>query len=178
MRNRWLTLIGAAVVGLVVIANAAGEVGFGLAGAPLLITAATAVYASAALVFLMWAAAPGGVTVVLLLVMGVAASVIHNADPAGPVVGLFLVMAFAPLRLELRTAAAVAVATALTFNVQQATTAPNPAVFITVTNGGAAFFFAMGWLLRREQEQRAQLEATRDAERIAATLTERARLAR
>ncbi len=178
MRNRWLTWIGAAVVGLVVVANAAGEVGFGTSGVPLLITVATVVYAAAALVLLVWVTAPSGVTVALLLVMGVAAAAIHNGDPSGPVVGLFLVMAFAPLRLELRTAAAVAVATALTFNVQQAATAPNPAVFITVTNGGAAFFFVMGWLLRREQEQRVQLEATRDAERVAATLTERARLAR
>jgi signal transduction histidine kinase len=178
MRNRWLILIGTGVVGLVVIANAAGEVGFGFSGTPLLITAATAVYAAAAITFLVWATAPAGVIVALLLVMGAAASAIHNGDPGGPVVGLFLVMAFAPLRLELRTAAAVAVAAALTFNLQQAATAPNPVVFITVTNGGAAFFFAMGWLLRREQEQRVQLEATHDAERTAATLTERARLAR
>jgi signal transduction histidine kinase len=176
--NRWLTLMGAAVVALVVIANAAGDVGLGTTGPPALVTGATAVYVASAVTFLLWVTAPRQAIVVLLLVMAGAASAIHAADPSGPVVGLFLVMAFAPLRLEVHTAAAVAVAGALTFNVQQAATAPNPAVFILVTNGGAAFFFAMGWLLRREREQRVELEATRDVERIAAALAERSRLAR
>lgn len=176
--NRWLPVLGLAVVGLVVLANAAGEVGFGTSGAPLLVLAATGVYVAAAAGLLLWRTAPIGLYVTLLLVMAGAASAIHAGDPDGPVVGLFLVMAFAPIRLPVRTAAAVAITGALAFNLQQASTAPNPVVFITVTNGGAAFFFAMGWLLRREQEQRVELEATRDAERIAAALAERARLAR
>jgi signal transduction histidine kinase len=176
--NRWLPVLGLAVVGLVVVANAAGQVGFGTSGAPLLVSAATTAYVAAAAAFLFWRAAPVALQVTLLLAMAGGASAIHAGDPEGPVVGLFLVMAFAPLRLPVRTAAAVAITGALAFNLQQASTAPNPAVFITVTNGGAAFFFAMGWLLRREQEQRAELEATRDAERIAAALAERARLAR
>jgi signal transduction histidine kinase len=170
--------MGAAVVALVVSANAAGDVGFGTSGPPSLVAAATAVYVASAVTFLLWLNAPRRSIVVLLLVMAGAASAIHAADPDGPVVGLFLVMAFAPLRLQVSTAAAVAVAGVLAFNVQQAATAPNPPVFILVTNGGAAFFFAMGWLLRREREQRVELEATRDVERIAATLAERARLAR
>jgi signal transduction histidine kinase len=177
-QSRWLTLMGAAVVSLVVVANAAGDVGFGTAGPAALVTGSTVVYVVSALTFLLWLTAPRPAIVVLLLVMAGAASAIHAADPNGPVVGLFLVMAFAPLRLEAPTAAAVAVAGALAFNVQQAATAPNPVVFILVTNGGAAFFFAMGWLLRREREQRVELEATRDAERVAATLAERSRLAR
>jgi signal transduction histidine kinase len=176
--NRWLPVLGLAVVGLVVLANAAGEVGFGTSGAPLLVLTATGVYVAAATTLLLWRNVSSALHITLLLAMGGAASAVHAGDPDGPVVGLFLVMAFAPLRLPVRTAAAVAITSALAFNLQQASTAPNPAVFITVTNGGAAFFFAMGWLLRREQEQRAELEATRDAERVAATLAERARLAR
>lgn len=173
-----MTPVGVAVVGLVVVANAAGQVGLGTSGPALVLAAATACYALAAITFLLWVTAPRAAVVALLLSMAVAATVMRAADPTGPVVGLFLVMAFAPLRLDLREAGPVAIGSALVYNLEQARTAANPAVFALVTDGGAAFFFLMGWLLRREREQRAELEASREAERLAAVLAERARLAR
>ncbi len=177
-RPRLLTGVGLAVVALVVTANGAGAVGFGFAGAALMVALGTAVYAAAAITFLLWVSAPRAVVVALLVTMGAAATVVRAADPSGPVVALFLVMAFAPLRLPLPDAAATAVGVALLFNLEQVRTAAAPALFVMVTDGGAAFFFLMGWLLRREGEQRRELEATRDAERVAAALSERARLAR
>ncbi|MGY1722179.1 sensor histidine kinase [Blastococcus sp. SYSU DS0533] len=178
VRARLLTSVGFAVVALVVVANAAGAVGFGLSGSAAQVTTATAAYAVAAGVFLLWVDAPRRFVVALLFAMAVAATAVRNADPAGPVVALFLIMAFAPLRLPVRDAAATAVASALLFNLEQFQSAQSPALFVLVTDGGAAFFFLMGWLLRREHEQRQELEATRDAERLAAALAERSRLAR
>jgi signal transduction histidine kinase len=65
------------------------------------------------------------------------------------------------------------------------TASSNAGVFVLVVDGGAAFFFLLGLLLRREGEQRAQvtrllaeLEASREAEKVAAALAERSRLAR
>lgn len=178
VRPRLFTSVGFAVVALVVVANAGGAVGFGLAGPAAQVTAATAAYALAAAVFLLWATAPRWVVVGLLVTMAVTATAVRHADPTGPVVALFLIMAFAPLRLPLPEAAATAVASALMFNLEQAHSADSPALFILVTDGGAAFFFLMGWLLRREHEQRLELQASRDAERRAAALAERTRLAR
>ncbi|WP_093583797.1 sensor histidine kinase [Geodermatophilus amargosae] len=178
VRARLLTSVGFAVVALVVVANAAGVVGFGLSGPAAQVTTASAAYAVAAGVFLLWVEAPRRVVVGLLVAMAVAATAVRNADPDGPVVALFLIMAFAPLRLPVREAAATAVASALLFNLEQVHSAESPALFVLVTDGGAAFFFLMGWLLRREHEQRQELEATRDAERVAAALAERSRLAR
>ncbi len=173
-----MTAVGITEVALVVEAHATGAVGFWHAGAALAVTVATTAYAVAAVTFLLWVTAPAPVVVGLLVAMGVAAAAIRATDPSGPVIGLFLIMAFAPLRLPLPQAGAVAVASALLFDLQLARTAQNPAVFIAVTTGGAGFFFLMGWLVRREHELRRDLEATRDAEREAAALQERARLAR
>lgn len=173
-----MTAVGLSVVALVVIAHASGAVGFGLTGAALAVTVATAAYSMAAVTFLLWVTAPAPVVVALLAAMGVAAATIRANDPSGPVIGLFLIMAFAPLRLPLSHAGAVAVASALVFDLQLARTAANAAVFIAVTTGGAGFFFLMGWLVRREHELRRDLEAARDVEREAAALQERARLAR
>lgn len=178
VRPRLLTAVGFAVVALVVVANASGAVGFGLNGPAAQLTAATIAYVAAAAAFLLWVTAPRWAVVALVATMAVAASAVRDADPTGPVVALFLVMAFAPLRLPVPEAAATAVASALVFNLEQARSAADPVLFILVTDGGAAFFFLMGWLLRREQEQRLELEATRDAERVAAALAERTRLAR
>jgi signal transduction histidine kinase len=177
-RPRTLTAVGLAVVALVVAANATGAVGFGRTGPALQVSLGTVGYTLAAVTFLLWITAPRWVAVLLLLAMGLAVTAIRAADPTGPVVGLFLIMAFAPLRLPLPEASAVAVATALLFNLEQMRTAADPALVLLVTDGGAAFFFLMGWLLRREREQRVELEATRDAERVAAALAERTRLAR
>ena len=182
----WLTPVGLAVIGLVIAANAGSSVGLGTTGNALVVTVGVVVYAVSALVFLLWVDAPRAVTIVLLLSMAVASAATHHGDPTGTGgIGLYLGMAFAPLRLDVRTAAVVSVIGVLVFDVQLALEAPNPGVFILVVTGGAAFFFFLGTLLRREQEQRrqvvallAELEASREAEKASAALAERSRLAR
>ncbi len=52
-RQRWVLPVGLAVVALVVVANAGSSVGLGTSGDALLVTLAVAVYAAAALVFLL-----------------------------------------------------------------------------------------------------------------------------
>jgi signal transduction histidine kinase len=182
--RRWLTPAGFAVVALVVLANAGGKVGFGTSGRGLVLTVGAGVYAAATTVFLLSFRAPRPATIGLLLVIAAAATAIHHGDPTGPVVGLYLAMAFGPLRLDLRSAAAVAVAGVLVFDVGLAVD-HSGVVFMLVVTGGAAFFFFMGTLLRNEHEQRSradrlvvELEESRAAERAAATVAERARLAR
>jgi signal transduction histidine kinase len=184
--RRWVVPAGLAVVGVVVLANAMGKVGLGTSGDALVVTVSVVVFAVASVVFLLWVDAPRGVTVALLLVMAAAATATHHGDPTGSGgIGLYLGIAFAPLRLPLRTAAAVAVASVLMFDAQLLLEAADPAVFALVVDGGAAFFFVLGVLLRQEREQReqvarllAELEASREAERRAAALAERSRLAR
>ncbi|MGZ4611850.1 MAG: histidine kinase [Kineosporiaceae bacterium] len=183
---RWTTPVGLAVVGLVVVANAAGGVGLGTSGDPLVVTVSVTVYCVAAVVFLLWFDAPRAATIALLLVMGFAATATHHGDPTGTGgIGLYLGVAFAPLRLPVRTAAVVSAIVVLAFNVQLALEATNAFVFILVVDGGAAFFFLLGTLLRREREQRlevarllAELEESREVEKAAAALAERSRLAR
>jgi signal transduction histidine kinase len=122
----------------------------------------------------------------LLLVMAAASTATHHGDPTGTGgIGLYLGMAFAPLRLDVRTAAVVSLVEVLMFDVQLALEAANPLVFILVVDGGAAFFFFLGVLLRHEQAQRehvarllVDLERSREAEKAAAALAERSRLAR
>ena len=184
--RRWVTPAGLAVVGLVVLANAAGKVGLGTSGNALVITISVAVYTVAAVVFLLWFTAPRSATIALLLVMAIAATATHHGDPTGTGgIGLYLGVAFAPLRLPVRTAAVVAAVSVLLFDVQLLLEAADPGVFVLVVDGGAAFFFVLGVLLRREREQRlevaqllAELEASRETEKEAAALAERARLAR
>jgi signal transduction histidine kinase len=184
--RRWLTPVGLAVIGLVIAANAGSAVGLGTSGKGLVITVGVTAYAVSAVVFLLWFDAPRPVTVALLLVMAVASAATHHGDPTGTGgIGLYLGMAFAPLRLDMRTAAVVSAIGVLVFDVQLALEAPNALVFIMVVNGGAAFFFFLGTLLRREQEQRrhvagllAELEASREAEKASAALAERSRMAR
>src|SRR4051794_1286565 len=102
----WVTSVGLGVVGLVIAANAAGAVGFGVSGDALVVTSGVVAYGIVALVFLLWADAPGPVVIGLLLSMSVAAALSHHGDPTGSRgVGLYLGMAFAPLRLDVRQAA-------------------------------------------------------------------------
>jgi signal transduction histidine kinase len=184
--RRWVVPAGLAIVGLVVLANAAGKVGLGTAGNALVITVSVAVYTVTAVVFLLWFDAPQSVTIALLLVMAVAATATHHGDPTGTGgIGLYLGVAFAPLRLPLRTAAIVAIVSVLLFDLQLLLEAADPGVFVLVVDGGAAFFFFLGVLVRREREQRlevarllTELEASREAEKAAAALAERSRLAR
>lgn len=181
-----MTPVGLAVVGLVVAANAAGAVGFGGSGDALVVTAGVAAYVVFALLFLLWVDAPRPLNMALVVGMSAAAALTHHGDPTSSGgVGLYLGMAFAPLRLDVRPAAAVCVLGVAIFDAQLLLDAPNADVFILVVTGGAAFFFLLGLLLRREGEQRtevtrllSELRASQEAEKAAATLAERARLAR
>jgi signal transduction histidine kinase len=185
-QQRWELPVGLAVVALVVLANAGSSVGLGTSGNALVVTLAVALYTAAALVFLLWFDAPVRITVALLLVMAAASAVARHGDPTGTGgIGLYLGVAYAPLRLPRRTAVAVAAVSVLLFDVVLALEAPNAAVFITVVTGGAALFFLFGLLLRSEQEQRAradrlvvELERSREAEKTSAALAERARISR
>ena len=182
----WLTPVGFALVGLVIAANAAGDVGLGTSGDALVVTVGVALYVVTAMLFLLWVDAPVPVTVALLLGMAGSSALIHHGDPTSSGgIGLYLGMAFAPLRLDVRTAAIVSAVGVLIFDLVLAIDVPNQVVFILVVTGGAAFFFFLGTLLRREQEQRrhvaqllAELEASREAEKNAVMLAERTRLAR
>ena len=184
-RRRWLVPVGLAIIGLVVAATAGGSVGLGRSDRPLMSAIGLAVYVAAGVSFLLWDAAPRPVVIALLLVLATAATLVHHADPNGPVVGLYLATAFAPLRLELRSAIVVAAVGVAIFDAGLLIDAPNAPVFILVVTGGAAFFFLLGALLRSEEEQRIradhlveELETSREAEKAAAAVAERARLAR
>ncbi len=67
---------------------------------------------------------------------------VHVGDPKGPVVGLYLVMAFAPLRLDALVAVAVALASVLAFDVHLAVTARRRWCSSPWSPG--PFFFTMG----------------------------------
>ena len=117
----------------------------------------------------------------LLALMAAAALVMHAADPDGPVIGLFLVAAFAPLRPPLRVAGAILVAATLVYNVLQLLIAGETLLLTIATDAGVAFFFLVGTLLRRERQQRealarvmAALEDSQAAQRAAAAEAERA----
>jgi signal transduction histidine kinase len=185
-QRRWVLPVGLTLVALVVVANAGSSVGLGTSGNALIVTLSLAVYAAAAVVFLLWFDAPVPITVALLLVMAVAAAASRHGDPTGTGgIGLYLGVAYAPLRLPRRVALAVAAASVVVFDVELALEAANPAVFITVVTGGAALFFLFGLLLCSEQQQRAradrlvvELERSQEAERTSAVLAERARISR
>ncbi len=185
MGSRWLTPIGVLVVALVVLASATGNVGVGTSGPASIVAALLVAYATAGLMLLLARPRGAAADAALLVCLGGAAVGLHAVDPAGPVVGLFLVAAFAPLRLPVRSAAAIAGAATAAFNVTQFALNDRPLVFALVTAGGSAFFFLFGLLLRRESEQREQLDAaltalevSRAAEAAAAAVAERGRIAR
>jgi hypothetical protein len=135
----WVTPVGLAVVGLVVAANAAGAVGFGVSGDALVVTSGVAAFVVFAVLFLLWVDAPPRVTMALLVGMSAAAALTHHGDPTSSGgVGLYLGMAFAPLRLEVRQAATVCLLGVAIFDAQLVLEAPNAAVFTVVVTGGAA----------------------------------------
>ncbi len=182
--SRYLLPLGLAVVVVVVLEAALGPVGLGTTGRPLLLTASTAVYAVTGALFLGRPAQRPATSMTLLALMAAAALVMHTVDPDGPVIGLFLVAAFAPLRPPLRVAGAVLVAATLAYNVLQLLIAGETLLLTIATDAGVAFFFLVGTLLRREREQRealarvmAALEDSQAAQRAAAAEAERARLA-
>lgn len=184
--SRWLTTAGFAVIGLVVLAAGADEGGFGISGRNLELTVAAVLFAAASAVLLL-AHQPSRVTTVVLLLLTAAAATttVHHGDPSGPVVGLYLVMAVAALRLDFRPAAAVAAGATLGLDLKLLGEHAHAVVAIVAIDGGCALFFLLGLLVRREQEQRAradgliiQLARSRAAERSAAAAAERSRLAR
>lgn len=180
----WAVPLGLLVIALTAVATVAGHVGVGVSGKPLIATVGLAVFCAAALVFLLRKLSTR-LLVALLLVMAAAVTLVHFADPDGPVIGLYLVVAYSPLRLPARTAGRVAGIAVLAFDVGILLDSADAVVFTLVVTGGAAFFFLFGLLLVREATQRARvdellvaLQASRTAELETAALAERARVAR
>ena len=94
--SRFLTPLGMAVIVVVVLEAGLGPVGFGVSGPPLLLTVSSAAYAVGGYAFLRGArVVPAWV---LLAVMTAALLAMRMVDPNGPVIGLFLIAAFIPLR--------------------------------------------------------------------------------
>ncbi|MDQ0769410.1 signal transduction histidine kinase [Pseudarthrobacter defluvii] len=183
--RQWLTPLGLAMVALVVITSAFGGPGFADVGDGLLNLISALVFAGAAVPFLIKERLPPAVFLQLTVLMGLGVLGMRLADPTGEVLALFLLAAFAPLRPPRPALAAVTLLAALAFNVLQLSTGHSALTLILATDAGAAFFFLVGTLLRREKEQRLQiagllheLEASREAERAASVAAERGRMAR
>lgn len=183
--RQWLTPLGMAMVALVVITSAFGGPGFSGAGDGLLNLLSALVFAGAAVPFLIKEDLPTAVFLQLTVLMGLGVLGMRLADPTGEVLALFLLAAFAPLRPPRPALAAVTLLAALAFNVLQLSSGHSALTLILATDAGAAFFFLVGTLLRREKEQRLQiaglleeLQGSREAERAASVAAERGRMAR
>ncbi len=165
-----------------VLQAAFGPVGFGVGGRQLLLTAATAAYALAGYAFLRSASrVPAWV---LVAVMTASMIVMQIADPDGPVVALFLLASFIPLRPPLQIPTMILVIGTVTYNLVQLFLASETLLLTIGTDAGVVFFFLVGSMLRREREQREQLAGlmvelaeSRRAEQAAIVVAERARLA-
>jgi signal transduction histidine kinase len=184
-RPNWFVPTGFAVIALVVAATAAGSVGVGLHGPALTAMLGLVGYVVVGLLFLLWRGAPVRVVAGLVMLLSLMSTVIHHADPDGPVVGLYLGMAFAPLRMPRRLAALACTGGVVIYVVGLFLLEPDAPLFALVVVGGAAMFFLLGTLLHTERALRAradqllvELERSREAERAAAAVGERARLAR
>ena len=167
---------------VVVLEAGLGPVGFGVSGPPLLLTVSSAAYAVAGYAFLR------GATVVppwvLLAVMTAGVLAMQIVDPNGPVIGLFLIAAFIPLRPPLQGPAVILVLGTVAYNLIQLFLASETLLLTIATDAGVAFFFLVGTMLRREREQReelarvmSELAESRRAEQAAIVIAERARLA-
>jgi signal transduction histidine kinase len=183
--RQWLTPLGLAMVALVIITSALSGPGFAGAGDSLLNLLSALVFAGAAVPFLIKERLPPAVFLQLTVLMGLGVLGMRLADPTGEVLALFLLAAFAPLRPPRPALAAVTLLVALAFNVLQLSSGHSALTLILATDAGAAFFFLVGTLLRREKEQRLQiaglleeLQASREAERAASVAAERGRMAR
>lgn len=180
--SRFLIPLGLAVIVVVVLEAGLGPVGFGVSGQPLLLTVASAAYAIAGYAFLRGVSAvPAWV---LLAVMTAAVLAMHMVDLDGPVIGLFLIAAFIPLRPPLQGPTVILVVGTVAYNLVQLFLASETLLLTIATDAGVAFFFLVGTMLRREREQReelarlmADLADSRRAERAAIVVAERARLA-
>lgn len=182
--SRFLVPLGLAVAAVVVLEAGWGPVGFGVSGNRLGLTVAAVLYAASAYAFLRGTRSP---VPPWLLLMAMTGSVLamHVVDPSGPVIGLFLIAAFVPLRPPLRGPTIILVAGTAAFNLIQLFLAAEPLLLTIATDAGVAFFFLVGTMLRREREQREELarvmialERSRRAEQEAIAMAERTRLAR
>lgn len=183
--RQWLTTLGLAMVVLVVVTAGLGGTGFAATGPGLLNVLAALIFACAAVPFLIFENLPRSAYAGLTMLMAAAVVGMRAADPAGEVVALFLLAAFVPLRPPRPVLAAVTLLGVLGFNVFQLSSGHSALTLILATDAGAAFFFLVGTLLRREKEQRLciaallqELQASREAEQAASVAAERGRLAR
>jgi signal transduction histidine kinase len=180
-----LTPLGLAMVALVVLTAGLGSLGFAATGPGLLNVLAALGFAGAAVPFLIRETLPPAAYAALTALMALAVVGMRAADPAGEVIALFLLAAFAPLRPPRPVLAAVTLLGVLAFNVLQLSSGHSALTLILATDAGAAFFFLVGALLRREKEQRLritgllqELQASREAEQAASLAAERGRMAR
>jgi signal transduction histidine kinase len=183
--RQWLIPLGLAMVALVVASAALGPVGFSASGSGMLNAAAAAAFTVAAVPYLLRDRLPQPAYVALMVVMAAAVVAMRAANPAAEVTALFLIAAFAPLRPPRLLLPALVLLAACAVNVLQLGSGQTVVSLVLATDAGAAFFFLVGVLLRREKEQREriavllrQVEAGREAERTAAAAAERGRLAR
>ncbi len=183
--RQWLTPLGLAMVAVVVLSAGLGGPGFAARGPGLLNLLAALAFAGAAVPFLIREDFPPAAYTALTALMALAVAGMRAADPAGEVIALFLLAAFAPLRPPRAVLAAVTLLGVLTFNVLQLSSGHSALTLILATDAGAAFFFLVGTLLRREKEQRLRiagllqdLQASREAEQAATLAAERGRMAR
>ncbi len=180
--SRYLIPLGLGVLVVVVLAAGLGPVGFGVGGRPLLLTIASAAYAVAGYAFLRGASpAPAWL---LVTVMTTSMLVMHIVDPDGPVIALFLLASFIPLRPPLQVPTVILVIGTAAYNLIQLFVASETLLLTIGTDAGVVFFFLVGSMMRREREQReelarlmAELDASRRAEQAAIVVAERARLA-
>ena len=184
-RIQWLTPLGLVMVAVVVLSAVLGDAGAAGSGAGLANLLAAVVFGLTAVAFLVRPALPEPAYVALMLLMAGSLVAMRVADPNGQVIGLFLASAFAPLRRPRTVLAVVVLLGVLSFNVAQLGSGQTALGLIIATDAGAAFFFLVGALLRREREQREQitallqeLEVSREAEKMAYVADERTRMAR
>ena len=180
-----LTPLGLFVVAVVVAEAALGTTGMGASGKPLAVTLMAALFAGSISAFLLLPRAPAHVRLALFATAGVSVVALHVVDPYGPVIGLFLVAAFAPLTEPRRVATGLLIAVVVAFNVVQLVNSGETIVLTVATDAGAAFFYLFGYLLQREKTQRerlsqllVELEVSRAAERESSRLAQRAEIAR
>ena len=184
-RIQWLTPLGLVMVAVVVLSAVLGDTGAAGSGAGLVNLITALLFGLTAVLFLVRSALPEPAYVALMLLMAGSLVAMRVADPNGEVIGLFLAAAFAPLRRPRTVLAVVMLLGMLSFNVVQLRSGQTALGLIIATDAGAAFFFLVGALLRREREQReqiavllAQLEVSREAEKAAYVAGERTRMAR
>ncbi|WP_445155482.1 sensor histidine kinase [Arthrobacter sp. Hor0625] len=183
--RQWLTPLGLAMVALVALTAGFSDPGFATGGPGLLNALAALAFAGAAVPFLTRKTLPPAAYAALTALMALAVVGMRVADPAGEVIALFLLAAFAPLRPPRAVLAAVTLLGVLAFNVLQLSSGHSALPLIVATDAGAAFFFLVGTLLRTESEQRLritallqELQASREAEQAATLAAERGRMAR